>query len=415
MVNIRKIIEENSIKIYFQVILSPMETHSISVESFVRGIDPETNNIISPYELFTAAQKANLTDELDALCIQLSLKKFKVIEEANPNAMLYMNINSDYFKAAIETDSISIFAEKYGISNHHVVLDLANTSITNKKTDFIQEFITYHRSKGFYISLDDIGKNYSNIDRIMLFNPDIIKINHQMFNKLKDDNYRRLMIDNLIKIAHKMGILVISTGVETESDIIDAMASGAQMIQGYYVSDTAEYSYDEIFTIINQFNRDCVFNIIDAQYQGSEREAIASVVRYISKLRKQIQACSFGELQSFADQLLHNTSFIESGYMLDMKGVQISDVNINKGNFENRNIELFGLYEKGSSHILEESYIRLQHELLTDWVTRPFRSKLTNEVCVTASFKITLKDADTLIVVINIDFVDFSHSISSNP
>lgn len=414
MIDIKRIINEKSIKIYFQVILSPMETQSISIESFVRGVDPDTHEIISPLDLFQAAKNQNLGTELDSLCIQMSFKNFKAILDENPNVMLYINMDFDYFEPALAKNLISNFAKDYGISRRRVVLDLSNLDVKSPQLDLIQSFIDYHRKKGFYISIDDIGKDYSNIDRIILFNPDIIKINHQMFNTLYDTNYKTLMMDYIIHIAHKMGILVISTGVETQEDIVASMASGAQMIQGYYVSKIAEYDYPSIETIINDFDRSSVFSIIDAQYQGSEREAIASVVRYISRLRMHLKECLLSDLDVFATETLEKSPFIESGYLLNPEGMQISRVYINKKNFGNRNIELFDLYNKGTDHTYNESFSRLQGSILTDWVTRPFRSKLTNEVCITASFKIKTKDAANLIIVMNIDFVEFSRSESSH-
>lgn len=414
MIDIKRIINEKSIKIYFQVILSPMETQSISIESFVRGVDPDTHEIISPLDLFQAAKNQNLGTELDSLCIQMSFKNFKAILDENPNVMLYINMDFDYFEPALGKNLISNFAKDYGISRRRVVLDLSNLDVKSPQLDLIQSFIDYHRKKGFYISIDDIGKDYSNIDRIILFNPDIIKINHQMFNTLYDTNYKTLMMDYIIHIAHKMGILVISTGVETQEDIVASMASGAQMIQGYYVSKIAEYDYPSIETIINDFDRSSVFSIIDAQYQGSEREAIASVVRYISRLRMHLKECLLSDLDVFATETLEKSPFIESGYLLNPEGMQISRVYINKKNFGNRNIELFDLYNKGTDHTYNESFSRLQGSILTDWVTRPFRSKLTNEVCITASFKIKTKDAANLIIVMNIDFVEFSRSESSH-
>lgn len=407
MVNISEIISQKSIKIYFQVILSPMESTSFSVEGFVRGIDPETGDIISPYLLFQAAKDANLQTELEKLCIESTFKRFKSFYDTNPKAILYINIGKSFFNEIIETNFISKTAKQVGIPRRNIVIDISNLMIDNEDNVLAQKLVSYLRKKGFYISIDDIGKNYNNIDRIIYFNPDVIKINHQMLNKLKNSGYRNLMIDYITEIAHKMGILVISTGVESKEDIISAMASGAQMIQGYYVSELVEFEYTEILEIINNFDRSPIYDIVEAQYQGSERQAITNVVAFINKLRSKLNNFNIDHLKEFAISLLQKHSFIESGYLLNIDGTQISDSFVNKSTFLDRNKELFNLYPKGTSHVDEDLFIRLQHELLSDWITRPFRSKLTNEVCVSAAFKLKLDDGLYYIAVLNIDYTKF--------
>ena len=75
MLNISKIIKDNLIKVYFQVIISPIDTLSFSVESFIRGIDPDTDELISPYLLFKEANEQDLTSALEKVCIRKSIRK----------------------------------------------------------------------------------------------------------------------------------------------------------------------------------------------------------------------------------------------------------------------------------------------------------------------------------------------------
>lgn len=401
--DIKKIIQEESIKIYFQVILSPMEASSFSVESFVRGVDIDTGEIISPYHLFLAAKEENLTEELDKLCIEKSFVTFKPILRENPKATIYININIDFFKEALSSMFITSCAKKHSIPTNRITLDISNLSMDSNQLDLTNDFIEYHREQGFYISIDDIGKNYSNIDKIMLFNPDIIKLNHQLLNKLTEVKYKNRMINSIIDIAHKMGILVISTGVESQKDINDAMDSGAQMLQGYYVSDTKEYTYDEINKIITDFDRSIVFDIIDAQYQGDDRTAIANVVSFIGKIRGHIDQIDSSDLTEYATAVLGKYPFIESGFILNDQGIQCSQSYVNMENFENRNKELFGLYDQGAVFEKEEFFRVIQDTILTEWVTRPYRSKLSNKVIVTASFKTKIDSDEVQTIVMNLD------------
>lgn len=409
MIDVKRIIKEKSIKILFQVILSPTETESVSVESFVRGVHPETGEVISPFLLFKAAKEQNLSSEFEKLCIETTFKRFSHIQSVNSQAMLYINIEKNFFTEALQTDFLYQAVIKSGLKCNQIAIDISHLFISQDHCDTDGHFITYLREKGFYISIDDIGRNYYNLDRILYYNPDIIKINHQLMSKLDTGDYKNLMMKTVSEICHRMGILVVSTGVESVEDIVKSMESGSQLIQGFYVSSLEEYDYEEIEEIINTFDRSIIFEYVEAQYKGTEREAITGIISFINTLRMRIDDQDFSQIDSIARRLMENYPFIESGYLLDHNGIQISKSYINKKTFHSRNKELFGLYKKGNSHVNREYYTRLQNSILTDWVTHPYRSKLTNEVCITASFKIEIPTKEIMVVVLNIDYNKFEH------
>jgi EAL domain-containing protein (putative c-di-GMP-specific phosphodiesterase class I) len=413
MINIGQIIQRHSIKIFFQVILLPMDAYSFSVESFVRGVDPLTQKIISPGELFAAAHQEGLSEQLDQLCICKTIETFKPIADQNPKVMLHININISFFKAAIESNYIEDCAKKYGLSTDRIVIDIDNLSIQEDDLPLIHHFIKYHREKGFYISIDDIGKNYNNIDKIMLFNPDIIKLNQQMLNKLVYTEYTKLLVEYITSIAHRMGILVIATGVESKVDLEKALRSGAQMIQGYYVSPTQAFDYNQILHVIDLFDYESALEITNARYEKDDKSVLINIVNFNSHLKSIFEHIDTKDLIHVMKDLLNNYAFIESSYFLDDRGVQISDSFINKSSFGNRNKELFGLYPKGFSHENEEYFTRLLNPLLTDWVTKPYRSRLSNDVCATTSFKITNRSGNTIVVVLNYNYLPFDSYISA--
>jgi EAL domain-containing protein (putative c-di-GMP-specific phosphodiesterase class I) len=412
MINISKIIEEKSILIYFQVILSPMETHSISVESFVRGVNLDNGDIIPPNILFIEAAEEGLSNELDKLCIEQSFIRFKTISLINEKAMLYINVMLPFFQEALDSNFISKAAIAVGIPQRRIVIDLKNLSTHAEDISLIHEFIDYHRNEGFYISIDDIGKNYNNIDKIMLYNPDVIKINHQMLNSLVDKEYSVLLTKYIIDIAHKMGILVISTGVETEDDVITSLESGAQLIQGFYVSSTDNYLYEDIINIVNSFDRELVYNIINATCQDTAKNRIANIIRFTASIKSTSVDFTLATTLDYVATLFNRFKFIESGYLIDSNGIQVSISYINKVTFGKRNNELFGLYDIGTNHSDDEIYSRLQNPILTDWVTKPYRSKLSNEVSMTASFKMKTFQGD-YVVVLNIDYNELTQYLSA--
>lgn len=417
MIDINRIIEEKSIEVYFQAILSPNEATSINVESFIRGIDPISGVMIPPNYLFEVAAKHRLERTLDRLCIEETFSRFSNFHELNSHAMLYLNINPSFFNEAVDTNFLMQVCQTNGILTRRVVIDISNLFISKDDIEnkSLLGQIKKLRAQGFYISLDDIGRNYFNLDRILYFNPDVIKINHQMFGSLDNNTYKNLMIKHVIDLAHQMGILVVSTGVESEEDVYDSLEAGAQLIQGYYVAAPSNCQYEDVVQIVEDFDRHFIFQQIDAQYEQSQRDAINNVLTFVNNLRERMSSYDFDDIDQIAKIILNKYPFIESGFLIDPSGKQTSPSYVNKDNFHHRNMELFGLYDSGTDHSDSELYSSLQHPLLTDWVTRPHRSRLSNRISITASFKLSGFNLDDYIVVMNIDYLEFERYSKSNP
>ena len=413
MIDIGQIIKTNSIKIFFQMILLPIDSCTFSLESFVRGIDPTTHEHIPPGKLFLSALKADMSEELERICICKTLENFKPFAEQNENIMLHINVNRTFYKASIDSNYIENCAKKYQISSHRIVIDIHNLSVERENLLLIKQFISFHRKKGFYISIDDIGKNYSNIDKIMLFNPDIIKLNQQMLKDLTYSDYTHLMIEHITTIAHRMGILVIATGIESKEDLEKALHAGVQMIQGYYISPAAELDYSEICHIVKQFDYSSVSEITTAQFEKDEKNAIINFVNFNSHIKTIFENIKNKDFHTVMKDILISYPFIESSYFINESGIQISDSFINKSSFGNRNKELFGLYPKGFSHANMEYFTQLLNPLLTDWVTKPFRSRLSNDICVTTSFKINHTSDTPIYAVLNYNYQLFKPYIAT--
>ncbi len=416
MIDIERIIDEELINVFFQPILSPNENSSIIVESFIRGTDPNSGLMIPPNYLFEVASKYKLEHKLDLVCLKKALEKFSSFYAKNSHAMLYLNINPSFFLNTTNHKHLLNLATRFNISPRNLVIDINNLFITENEyvNQSYQDLITELRRQGFYISIDDIGKNHFNLDRILYFNPDVIKINHQMFKNLSNSTYKQLLFSQAIALAHHMGILVISTGVESEDDVYASLEAGAQLIQGFFISKPLNCEYEDIVKLVEEFDQHFIYQHVDKKYENAKRDSINNVLNFINLLREKTRETSLKNIDEQAKLLLQKYPFIESGYLIDPKGVQSSPSYINKNNFKQRNKELFGLFSEGTYHGNAETFQALQHPLLTDWVTKLHRSKLSNRIILTASFKIKDKIYDDYIIVINIDYLDFEIYSSSN-
>jgi len=89
---VSKLINENSIYIYFQPIVSIRSAKVIGLEALMRAYD-ENNEPLSPIFVFDQAKKENLSFELDKYVRTLALIAFKPLLEKTVNCFYFLILN----------------------------------------------------------------------------------------------------------------------------------------------------------------------------------------------------------------------------------------------------------------------------------------------------------------------------------
>jgi len=82
-------------------------------------------------------------------------------------------------------------------------------------------------------AIDDLGSRASNLDRIAIFRPDIIKVDMDFLRKsLSDRSYKEILY-SLSQLGENLGISLLFEGVETVEELNQAMSFGSRYIQGF--------------------------------------------------------------------------------------------------------------------------------------------------------------------------------------
>ncbi|MFZ5746430.1 MAG: EAL domain-containing protein [Pseudomonadota bacterium] len=96
----------------------------------------------------------------------------------------------------------------------------------------------YHRL-GFTTAFDDFGSGHAGLGHLSRFTPDFLKLDPQLVRGLCSSWSRRLVVENVIGLAHGLGIKVIAEGVETRDEYDKLRRLGVRYMQGYYIAQPA--------------------------------------------------------------------------------------------------------------------------------------------------------------------------------
>ena len=86
------------------------------------------------------------------------------------------------------------------------------------------------------LAIDDFGTGWSSLGQITKLAPDCLKVDKSFVDGLGQDAEARTLVASIIGLARALGVQLIAEGVETELQIAELQALGAELAQGYYFS-----------------------------------------------------------------------------------------------------------------------------------------------------------------------------------
>lgn len=229
-----KILEDRSLTPYFQPIVSIPHQKIIGYEALIRG--PTGSPFYSPYVLFTTADSLNLSDKLEFLCREISLKHY---DSLNIDEKLFINVSPTVFLHPDFKNTLN----RYFQGNTYLVPTSVVIEITEHQASDcysqMRDVVGHCRDMGFQIALDDLGAGYSGLRLWTELRPDYVKIDRHFINGLQNDPVKISFVRSIQNIASSLNCQVIAEGIETEAEFEAVQGLGISYAQGFYFARPA--------------------------------------------------------------------------------------------------------------------------------------------------------------------------------
>jgi len=107
--------------------------------------------------------------------------------------------------------------------------------------EMVNEFIFALKKRGVMIAIDDFGSGFSNFDTIANLDIDYVKLDGSLVSKIHDSKYR-IILENMVKICHDLGIKTIAEYISDESIMEEAKSIGVDYLQGYHLHQPSHWN-----------------------------------------------------------------------------------------------------------------------------------------------------------------------------
>ncbi|UTH76366.1 EAL domain-containing protein [Chromobacterium sp. IIBBL 290-4] len=216
---------------HFQPIYSLAHRRTIGVEALLRAEQGDV--ALSPSEAFYTVVSPEQRHQLDLAVSQAHIHRFLQLQSDKPR-WLFLNIDAASLSRPERVMALINTIRQAGLEPHKVVLEVLEHVL--EVDEALIEGVNVLKNNGFMIAIDDFGVGHSNLERVCQLEPSLVKFDRQLLRNAITQPRSRNLLSRLVRLMHEIGALVVVEGTETERDVLIAMDSGCDLIQGFFIA-----------------------------------------------------------------------------------------------------------------------------------------------------------------------------------
>lgn len=241
-IDLRKVLNRNELEIHFQPIIDLKENRFFSMEALVRWNHPEKGKLL-PGSFISIAESSSFIKTIGEWMIWETFKYYENSILKSENISLSLNISPKQLGDKNIFPLLKEASDYYKIQPNNIILEIVEDSFDSRKSQ-ISKVITSLKDYGFKFAIDDFGKGYSSLGRLIHLPIDYIKLDKMfLFNYFQTST--RAVITSMVNLVQAMGKSIIVEGVENETQHNLLKELNCDFGQGYYYSYPMEIELAE--------------------------------------------------------------------------------------------------------------------------------------------------------------------------
>lgn len=237
-----KAIRNQAFHLHFQPIIN-LETRELySMECLIRWTD-ETLGRIRPDIFIEIAEEEGVISEIDQFLFTQSMTEFKRIQQAlGDHIILSLNVSYLHFK---EPSFVQFVANQLRLNEfnaNRLKIEITERVFLDDEHS-VREKMQQLIEMGVTLAIDDFGTGYSSINSVKSLPFSTLKMDKSLINMISKSERDFLLVKNVIRMAHDLGLNVVAEGVETEDQVSILQNANCTYCQGYYFEKPHNVDY----------------------------------------------------------------------------------------------------------------------------------------------------------------------------
>ena len=236
--DLRKAIERDELKLYYQPVYS-LESASIAgMEALLRWEHPR-RGMMRPGEFIPLAEETGLIVPIGLWTLEEACRQAREWQErclSDPPPIVGVNLSLRQFQHPGLVEDVARVLRETGLDPGNLALEITESVAMHDEGSTIAT-LDELKSLGIWLVIDDFGTGNSPLSYLTRqFKMDHLKIEGSFIRKFVEDSDNSAIIKGLIDFAHAVGLRAIAEGVETAAQLQRLTEMGCEFVQGNYIA-----------------------------------------------------------------------------------------------------------------------------------------------------------------------------------
>jgi len=221
-------IENDAIVPYFQPIYDLKTDRIVKYESLAR-LKVDEKNILTPNHFLYAAKEAKISSVITSMILEKTLKK---AQESGKS--FSVNISPDEIENLDEANMVLSMLSRFKDVSHLITFEILESEEV-EDYDILLDFVNQVKQYGCKIAIDDFGSGYSNFEKLLKMDIDLLKIDGTLIKDIDQDEHAEMVVTTIRDFAKSAGVKTVAEYVHSKEVLEKVKLLGIEMGQGFYL------------------------------------------------------------------------------------------------------------------------------------------------------------------------------------
>ncbi|WP_241694194.1 putative bifunctional diguanylate cyclase/phosphodiesterase [Komagataeibacter melomenusus] len=229
---LRDALAKGLLNLHYQPQIEARTGEIYGVEALSRWNHPTLGNIF-PSRFIAVAEETGQIEAIGRWSLEEACRQITQWERDGVHIpVVSVNLSAGHFHNRSLVPMIADLLRKYGLAPERLTVEITE-SVMMDESDETMNVLSAIRKLGVGLSMDDFGTGFSSLSRLTRLPLTEIKIDRSFIMNLETDPNAQAVTTAVIGIGNRLGMTVVTEGVETEAqyDLLESLH--CDVLQGY--------------------------------------------------------------------------------------------------------------------------------------------------------------------------------------
>ncbi|HSO95474.1 MAG TPA: EAL domain-containing protein [Acidimicrobiia bacterium] len=232
---LHRAVSREELRVFYQPVISLTDGACVGVEALVRWQHPD-RGLLAPRDFIPLAEETGLVVPMGHWVLHAAVTQaadWRRVQRDPGRFRLSVNLSGRQLQDPGLADGVEDLLDTVGLDPQALCVEITESVLMD---DADAGALKALKAIGVRVSVDDFGTGYSSLGYLRRFPVDEVKIDRSFVARLGTDPADAAIVAAVVSLGHALGVEVVGEGVETESQLHELRALGADAAQGFYFS-----------------------------------------------------------------------------------------------------------------------------------------------------------------------------------